>query len=235
MPLSSLPARRSVALLPPLVECAVRAALQAPGPNRTNFAGAKVVRAVTWRGLRNFAGAMIGWADASFRVVRPYRTVHIGAERGGMTEIRMTEHQAQMTAVVRERVPVRDLPQFFGRALSKAMSAVQAQGRHPVGPPFSLYHGMPTDSVDVEAGFPVDGPITAVDGVTPSSLPAGRVVEATHVGPYDTLPQTYEEIVGHLKEQGLTPSSDMWEVYLSDPEQEPDPATWRTQIFWPVA
>jgi len=151
-----------------------------------------------------------------------------------MTEIRMTEHQAQLTAVVRERVPVKDLPQFFARALHQALEAMQSQGHHPVGPPFSLYHGMPTDAVDVEAGFPVDGPITAVDGVAPGSLPAGRVVEATHVGPYDRLPQTYEEIVGYMKEQGLTPSSDMWESYLSDPAQEPDPATWRTQIFWPA-
>ena len=151
-----------------------------------------------------------------------------------MTEITMTEHREQTTAVVRERVPVNDLPQFFGRALTQAMAAAQAQGHHPTGPPFSLYHGMPTDAVDVEAGFPVDGPIADVDGVTASSLPAGRVVEATHVGPYDTLPQTYEAVVAFMKEQGLTPSSDMWEVYLSDPEQEPDPATWRTQIFWPA-
>lgn len=152
-----------------------------------------------------------------------------------MAEIRMTEHQAQVTAVVRERVPVADLPQFFGRALHQAMSAVQAQGRHPVGPPFSLYHGMPTDAVDVEAGFPVDRPITAVDGVTPGSLPAGTVAEAIHVGPYESLTETYDAVLAHIQEQGLTPSSDMWEVYLSDPEQEPDPATWRTQIFWPVA
>ena len=151
-----------------------------------------------------------------------------------MTEIRMSEHPPQTTAAVRERVPVNELPEFFGRALHQAMAAVHEQGRQPQGPPFSLYHGMPTDTVDVEAGFPVDGPITAVDGVTPGSLPGGRVVEATHLGPYDELPQTYEEIIAYMKEQGLTPSSDMWEVYLSDPEQEPDPATWRTQIFWPA-
>jgi effector-binding domain-containing protein len=151
-----------------------------------------------------------------------------------MTEITMTEHQPQTTAVVRERVPVKDLPQFFGQALHRAMQAAQAQGRHPVGPPFSLYHGMPTNAVDVEAGFPVDGPISAAHGVTPSELPAGQVVEAMHVGPYDTLPQTYEEVGAYMNERGLSPSSDMWEVYLSDPEREPDPATWRTQVFWPV-
>ena len=147
----------------------------------------------------------------------------------------MTEHEEQVTAVVRERVPMSELPQFFGRALHQAMAAVRAQGRHPVGPPFSLYHGMPTDAVDVEAGFPVDGPITVVDGVTPGVLPGGTVAETLHVGPYESLGETYDAVLSYVKAQGLTPSSDMWEVYLSDPEREPDPATWRTQVFWPVA
>jgi len=152
-----------------------------------------------------------------------------------MTEIKLTEHDEQTTAVVRERVPVAELPRFFGRALHRAMTAVQAQGRHPVGPPFSLYHGMPTDAVDMEAGFPVDAPIAPADGVTSGVLPGGKVAEATHVGPYDTLGETYDEVLGYLRQQGLTPAADMWEVYLSDPQQEPDPATWRTQVFWPVA
>jgi AraC family transcriptional regulator len=26
----------------------------------------------------------------------------------------------------------------------------------------------------------------------------------------------------------------MWETYLSDPTVEPDPATWRTEIVWPL-
>jgi hypothetical protein len=27
----------------------------------------------------------------------------------------------------------------------------------------------------------------------------------------------------------------MWEYYLSDPEQEPDPAKWQTRVIWPLA
>lgn len=152
-----------------------------------------------------------------------------------MGEIAITKHDEQATAVVRERVPLSELPQFFQRAYHDTMAAAQSQGRHPIGPPFSMYHGMPTDAVDVEAGFPVDGPITAGEGVVPGTLPAGRVVETTHVGPYETMRETYDKVLAFIREQGLTPSNDMWEVYLSDPQTEPDPATWRTQIYWPVA
>jgi effector-binding domain-containing protein len=34
--------------------------------------------------------------------------------------------------------------------------------------------------------------------------------------------------------QGRRPASTMWEVYLTDPEEEPDPARWRTEVYWPV-
>jgi hypothetical protein len=32
----------------------------------------------------------------------------------------------------------------------------------------------------------------------------------------------------------LTNGLRVWETYLSDPDMEPDPATWRTLIVWPV-
>ena len=114
------------------------------------------------------------------------------------------------------------------------MEAMQAQGVQPAAPPFGKYYGTPTAVVDVEAGFPVTAAIQAAGDVIPGSLPAGKVVEALHVGPYDTMESTYAEMQRYLADTGLTPSTVMWECYLSDPETEPDPATWRTQICWPV-
>ena len=36
-------------------------------------------------------------------------------------------------------------------------------------------------------------------------------------------------------DEGLVLAEGMWESYLSDPDAEPDPATWRTLIVWPLA
>jgi effector-binding domain-containing protein len=63
----------------------------------------------------------------------------------------------------------------------------------------------------------------------------GRAVEAVHVGPDDTLPTTYGQVLQRIEEDGRQPSSTMWEYYLSDPETEPDPSTWRTRVVWPEA
>lgn len=37
-----------------------------------------------------------------------------------------------------------------------------------------------------------------------------------------------------IADQGRSPSKVMWEVYLTDPEQEPDASAWRTEVYWPV-
>jgi effector-binding domain-containing protein len=69
----------------------------------------------------------------------------------------------------------------------------------------------------------------------PFELPGGRVVVATHVGPFEAMEKTYAELIAWSQAEGLTLAEGMWESYLSDPSAEPDPSTWRTLIVWPLA
>jgi effector-binding domain-containing protein len=147
-------------------------------------------------------------------------------------DVRIVELQEQPTAVIREQVAMTALPEFFGRAFAAVSAAMEAQRVQPAGPPFALYHGMPTEIVDVEAGFPVPTTVAAVNGVRAGMLPECRAVQAMHVGSYDSLSMTYEAVKQRMREDGLSASDDMWEYYLSD--QSTDPATWRTLVVWPV-
>lgn len=152
-----------------------------------------------------------------------------------MTNFELVDRPAQPTAVVHERVPMKELHQFFARAFGQVFGVIQAQGVVPAGPPFGHYFGMPGETVDVEAGFPVAGPVSATGPVQPSSLPGGRCAHGTHVGPYEGLNETYGELMEWMAARHVRPAEDMWESYLSDPQLEPDSSTWRTEIFWPVA
>ncbi|MGT2463987.1 GyrI-like domain-containing protein [Sinomonas atrocyanea] len=152
-----------------------------------------------------------------------------------MTEISVTDLPEQPTAVVRATVKMDELRGFFDGVFGTVVAAVQAQGGRVAGPPFAMYHGMPGETIDLEAGFPVAGPFTGADEVAASSLPGGRTVRALHVGPYESLSETYQEVTEWMREKGLTPAASMWEVYMSDPNAEPDPATWRTELFWPAS
>jgi effector-binding domain-containing protein len=147
-------------------------------------------------------------------------------------DVKIVELPEQPTAVIREQVAMNALPDFFGRAFAEVSMAMEAQSMQPAGPPFALYRGMPTATVDVEAGFPASTTIAAVDGVRAGTLPACRAVQAMHVGSYDTLVTTYEAVKQRMREEGLEASDDMWEYYLSDPST--DSATWRTLVVWPV-
>lgn len=152
-----------------------------------------------------------------------------------MTNLELIDRPAQPTAVVHERVPMKELPQFFARAFGQVYGALQAQGVVAAGPPFGHYFGMPGETVDVEAGFPVARPVIAMGPVQPSSLPGGGCAHGIYVGPYEGMAEAYGELMQWMTARQVKPADHMWESYLSDPQKEADSTKWRTEIFWPVA
>ncbi len=146
----------------------------------------------------------------------------------------VVEIEPQEAVTVRGDVPVADLTEFFSHAFGEAATAASIAGVDIVGPPFALYPEMPTTTVAVEAGFPVSAPVGTNGDAHRTVLPGGRVVQAVHVGPYDSLEQSYAELQSWMVDHGLRPADAMWECYLTDPESEPDPATWRTMIVCPA-
>lgn len=50
-----------------------------------------------------------------------------------MTNFELVDRPAQPTAVVHERVPMRELHQFFARAFGQVFGVMQAQGVAPSG------------------------------------------------------------------------------------------------------
>lgn len=141
---------------------------------------------------------------------------------------------AVATASVRSVVPMAEIRDFFDGSFGALGALLADQGIAPIGPPYGLYRGMPTDTVDVEVGFPVAEPIEPAGEVANGSLPAGRVVRAVHAGSFDGLGAAYGRLAEWMTGQGLTPSDSMWEVYLTEPSPDMDPADLRTEINWPV-
>lgn len=151
-----------------------------------------------------------------------------------MVDVELVEVPSEVVARVRARVPLQDMTTFFGAAFEQVMSALPDAGGRVSGPPFGWYHGMPTDTVDVSAGFPVAGDVHVPDGgVVVEERPGGRAAVAVHVGPYDTIEGTYAVVSAWLAERSLHPREDMWEEYLSEPTG--DPSTWRTRIVMPLS
>jgi effector-binding domain-containing protein len=137
------------------------------------------------------------------------------------------------TAVVTVDVPPEALPRSIGEAIAEVEAAMREAGVDLTGPPFARYLAF-EPRVRAEIGFPVARPAPDVGHVKAGRLPGGRIARVLHVGPYDGLEETHARLVRWLAGQGLHPSGPVWEVYWSDPETEPDAATWRTELFVPV-
>jgi len=141
----------------------------------------------------------------------------------------------QPTAVMRHRLEVTDISEWIGPAFGRVMEATATSGVRPAGPPFARYWKVPGTAAafEVEAGFPVDGPLPAEAhaDVQPSRLPGGQAAVAVHLGPYDAMTPAYDALEAWVADQGGTCDGPPWEVYLSEPTGDPD--TWQTEIVQP--
>lgn len=150
-------------------------------------------------------------------------------------EIEQVDLPETKLAVVRERVAMTALTGFYDSAYTRVERALTAAGLAPTGPAIGWYADMPTDSVDVAAGFAVpDGAGPFVDDVQTHTLPAGAAVVGTYTGPYDGLPGAWGQLVTWAAQHGAAGRGDFWEEYLTDPSPDDDPAANVTRLVLPL-
>ncbi len=152
-----------------------------------------------------------------------------------MPEITTRHLLEQPTVVMRTIVPVEAIPTFLGKAFGAVAEHIGTHDADFAGPPFARYLPVSDDfrAFEIEAGFPVTPAIPGDGEIEASTLPGGEVATITHIGAYDAMRPTYQAINDWLGAHQATPTGAPWEVYLSDPDDEPDPAMWRTDIVQP--
>lgn len=152
----------------------------------------------------------------------------------------ITERAEQPYVAIRADVTMEQLPGLADR-LGEVFGWLAEHGAAPAGAPFFRYHVIDMASLlTVEAGVPVAAAVEGDDRVTAGVLPAGRYGTAIHVGPYDGLIGAVDNLLQWADSQGLewdksdAADGEHWggrlEIYLTDPREQPDPATWETQL-----
>lgn len=142
----------------------------------------------------------------------------------------LVTRRAEDAAVVRIDGAIADLPRLLGEAFDLTATAIRASGAKIAGPPFARYLTIGTE-VSAEVGFPFDGDLTPTVRVYRTTLPGGRAVRATHIGPYDEIAGTWEAIQAWIGAQGFAIRATPWESYLTEPDAAPPV----TEIVFPVA
>jgi effector-binding domain-containing protein len=143
-------------------------------------------------------------------------------------QIKLTNTEAILTAVIRSHVQPKELSKFVPAACGEVWSFIRSAKLPRPGRHTALY----LDAGLVEVGAEVSERFTGNERVHCSQLPAGCVVTTTHFGPYARLGDAHSEIRRWCAEQGHRLSSICWEIYGHwDESWNTDPSKIRTDVF----
>jgi len=141
----------------------------------------------------------------------------------------------QPLLLIRRRVARSELPAMLADCFGTLFGHGQRAGLPIAGWPLARYAAMGPGLWTVEAAMPLAAPAAASGEMQPGSLLAGSAAFAVHVGPYERLPETHAVIERWIEAQGYAVAGAPWESYVTDPAEHPDPADWRTEVYWPLA
>jgi effector-binding domain-containing protein len=147
------------------------------------------------------------------------------------------QHYLSIPATVHQR----DIPETLPPLIPEVKEWMEKRNIQPAGPDFFLYKSMDDKGVmDCEAGFAVSNFTPGDERVTAGSFPEGKYASIIYTGHFKDMMQAHVALENWIREQGLQERSQTdngktgWggriEFYLVDPEFEPDPAKWQTEI-----
>ncbi|MEO3925579.1 MerR family transcriptional regulator [Micromonosporaceae bacterium B7E4] len=126
-------------------------------------------------------------------------------------------------------------PEEIGPTLGSGIGALMAgvSGLAWTPPVWGLFPVDLGSQLRIAVGVQSDEPAEAVPGIAVAHLPAGPVVAAAHVGPYEHLTLTYQAVFAWIHERGLRPCGQVREAYLADPGTT-EPAHLVTRVVVPI-
>jgi effector-binding domain-containing protein len=151
----------------------------------------------------------------------------------------------QPYVAIRAKVTMQQLA-GLGQRFGEVFGWLAAHDLAPAGPPFFRYNVIDMErQLEVEAGVPMAVAVTGDEQVVAGVLPAGRYVTAIHAGHPDGLVGAVGGLLDWADGQGLhwdmtpTPDGERWgsrlEIYLTDPDEQPDMSKWETQLLFRLA
>ena len=158
-----------------------------------------------------------------------------------ITDPKITSRNEQPYVGIRTLAAMSELPTVIPQLFDETAAWLQKKGVTPVGAPFIRYHviNMP-GKLDIEMAYPVASSVPGSGSVSSGVLPAGRYASLVYHGPYDGLMEANRVLIEWAKENDI--AWDRWddengdafrsrlEIYHTDPDQEPDPAKWETEV-----
>lgn len=149
--------------------------------------------------------------------------------------IERRELEEQPILFIQRRIPFTQLQSTMGECFGALYGHGQQAGLAIAGLPIARYVSMGAGLWTVDFAMPLAVPASSAGEMQAGVLQAGPVAFAVHMGEYDQLGETNAAIEKWIEDNGLQAAGPSWESYVTDPGETPNPADWRTEVFWPIA
>lgn len=146
------------------------------------------------------------------------------------------DYPDQSVLSIRERARADELKRVIPAAYRELFAYLRELGEEAVEPwtiticPFADEN----DVVEVENAVVTASLLDGRGRIQPRVLPACTAVALEHRGPYERLHVAYRALQDWFAWHGVDSAGDPREIYVTDPEEVPDPADYVTVVAWPI-
>ncbi|MCF8378149.1 MAG: GyrI-like domain-containing protein [Bacteroidales bacterium] len=149
-------------------------------------------------------------------------------------EITIKEVESVHALAIRSVVEMDGMEEAMGSAFGQLMGYIETKGMQIAGYPFAIWYVWDGELFEFDNCIPTDKKIPGKDVIKSLDTYAGKVVTVTHKGDYSSTYYSWEAVENYVKENGLEVNGNPWETYITDPQTEPDPSKWITELYWPI-
>lgn len=124
----------------------------------------------------------------------------------------------------------------MAKSYGELMGVLQKSKVEMTGAPFCLYPRWDEEKkeMDMVCALPVPPGAKLPAKYPVMQTTGGQAVKAIHLGDYNKLEDTHNQINQYIQYKKLEIVGAPWEVYITDPEMEKDTTKWVTEVFYPV-
>ncbi|MGQ0846264.1 MAG: MerR family transcriptional regulator [Sporichthyaceae bacterium] len=140
---------------------------------------------------------------------------------------------ARRVAAIQSTVDSRDVVSWYSGAMAELDAALRDAA--DLGPPGGVYDNeLFADGRGHALVYRQVREVPELGRVESVQLPAVELAVTTHAGDHDDIAVTYGALGTYVSAHRFAVAGPVRESYLVGPRDNPDPASWRTEIGWPV-
>ncbi|HOV12546.1 MAG TPA: GyrI-like domain-containing protein [Bacteroidales bacterium] len=152
------------------------------------------------------------------------------------SEVSIKKMEKQHALYIRDSSRIDEIDMIIGKLFGELYQYLGMNRIECTAPPFVRYlvWDEKANKNVMEAGVFIKEPVKGNDRVKYQEIPVQNYVRAIHTGAYESVHNTHMVIDKYIIDNKLTLTGAPMEIYITDPEKEPDITKWETEVLYPI-